>query len=227
MFDNDKSEIMKIGLQVKKFVRQTYERLAQKRQHHQCKFIKTILSNPCEPAYYDSKELFNRLQSSYPPWGQDYKYDPYSTWERGILRARELLKKLKVLRKPGLTLLDAGCGDGMTGYVLASYGHNVMLADIDDRRDDRSKDLPFFGIDLCAKSGMKDNEFDIVFSYNTFEHLYAPEATLCEIVRVCKTGGYIYLAFGPLYASPWGLHAYSTIHMPYSQFFRNPLLRLN
>jgi hypothetical protein len=55
-------------------------------------------------------------------------------------------------------------------------------------------------------------------SYNTFEHLENPAVAFSEILRVCKIGALIYLEFGPLYASPWGLHAYRTICMPYPQF---------
>jgi hypothetical protein len=38
-------------------------------------------------------------------------------------------------------------------------------------------------------------------------------------------GGLVFLRFGPLYASAWGLHAYRTMPIPYAQFlFSEPFL---
>jgi len=39
-----------------------------------------------------------------------------------------------------------------------------------------------------------------------------------EAIRVVRTGGYIYLNFAPLYMSPYGLHVYRLITIPYCQF---------
>lgn len=64
-----------------------------------------------EPQPYDSEEVFERLQQSYLP-RTGYGYDSYSTWRRGTERALKLLKMFELLRKPGLSILDAGCGDG-------------------------------------------------------------------------------------------------------------------
>ena len=38
------------------------------------------------------------------------------------------------------------------------------------------------------------------------------------MLRVAKPGGHVYLSFNPLFCSPWGLHAYHTLNMPYPQF---------
>jgi ubiquinone/menaquinone biosynthesis C-methylase UbiE len=63
-----------------------------------------------------------------------------------------------------------------------------------------------------------DRSFDFVFSYNAFEHFANPELALREMMRVTKVNGYIYLNFAPLYMSPFGLHAYDFITIPYCQF---------
>jgi len=42
------------------------------------------------------------------------------------------------------------------------------------------------------------------------------------MLRVTAPGGLIYLDFGPLYCSPWGLHAYRSLRMPYPQFLFSP-----
>jgi SAM-dependent methyltransferase len=59
---------------------------------------------------------------------------------------------------------------------------------------------------------------DLFYSYFTFEHLPDPYAALFEMIRATRPGGHIYLLIGPLYNSPWGLHAYRTYFAPYPQF---------
>ena len=178
--------------------------------------IRKTLSQTDGPRHYDSEEVFEKLQQGYPPRSR-YAYDKYSTWERGTKRALNLLNS-EVFREPGLNVLEAGCGDGMAGYALACYGHKVTLVDLEDWRDERAKKLPFVAGDLCAKLPLDPESHEVIVSYQTFEHLEDPAKSLAELVRICKTGGHIYLRFGPLYASPWGLHAYRTLHMPYPQF---------
>jgi SAM-dependent methyltransferase len=176
-----------------------------------------ILARPEGPVYYDSNEVFEKLQTGYPPY-PDYGYGIYGNWNRGVSRTLDLLNRLEMLRKPDLSVLEAGCGDGMTGYAFASYGHNVKLVDIEDWRDTRAKNIPFVCGNLCEKLPIDSDNFDLVCSFNTFEHLDDPKATLNELIRVCKRNGYLYLSFGPLYPGPWGLHAYGTLRMPYPQF---------
>ncbi len=106
----------------------------------------------------------------------------------------------------------------MVGAALAFYGHSVTLADFSDWRDPRAQALPFIAADLCSSLPLTENSSDFVISFNTFEHLLRPDVALKELVRVCKPGGTIHLEFEPLYASAWGLHAYRTLYMPYSQF---------
>jgi SAM-dependent methyltransferase len=59
--------------------------------------------------------------------------------------------------------------------------------------------------------------FDLVCSWNSFEHVGNPQAALAELLRLCKIGGHVYLAFNPLWCSPLGLHALG-FNMPYPQF---------
>jgi SAM-dependent methyltransferase len=178
--------------------------------------INGILARPNPPVYYESEELFEKLQKAFDPL-PEYGYDLLSTWERGTKRSVQLIQKA-ALHELGAKVLEVGCGDGMTGYALGCYGHHVTLWDLEDWRDVRAKGIPFTHVDLCARTAAQVGTFDLVFSYNTFEHLEKPEQALAQVVRMCREGGLIYLEFGPLYAGPWGLHAYRTIHFPYPQF---------
>lgn len=177
-----------------------------------------ILSSTDTPAHYDA--AFDALQKSYVQWWPDYDFDGHSTWARGCERALSLLK-LEALRVPKLAVLDAGCGDGVTGHALASYGHEVTLNDTDDWRDPRTHALPFVQGNVCGRLPLAEASFDLLVSYNAFEHIEDPKRGLDELVRLCKVGGHIYIEFNPLYCSPLGLHAFSFM-MPYPQFLFSP-----
>jgi SAM-dependent methyltransferase len=179
--------------------------------------VAKILSKPFPPQHYDSEAVFDKLQNAFDPV-PEYGYDSFSTWTRGVQRVQSLLKKSIFLREPGLSVLEAGCGDGMTGHAFAVYGHQVELVDYEDWREPRAKGLSFACTNLDQRLPYDSNFFDLVCSYNTFEHLDNPKTSFEELLRVCKPNGYIYLEFGPLYASPWGLHAYRTLRMPYPQY---------
>jgi ubiquinone/menaquinone biosynthesis C-methylase UbiE len=185
-------------------------------QKRRCQSISRILSQASGPYHYDSEEAFNDLQNEFQP-KTAYGYDAYSTWRRGVERTLKLIESLQCHR-PGLNILDAACGDGMTGHAFSVSGHKVVLSDIEDRRDERCQKLPFVLGDMCAGLPVESDGYDLVCSYNAFEHLLKPAEALRELRRVCRPGGIIYLEVGPLYASPWGLHAYRTICAPYSQF---------
>lgn len=178
--------------------------------------LKFILSQYSKEKHKSYDQDFQKLQKKYNV-KHDYGYDPFSTWKRAANRIIWLLEKFD-LKTSGLNVLDAACGDGMFGVLLNSYGHNSFLVDFEDWRDERSKNLPFLESKLENLAGIKSNEFDLICSYNSFEHLENPKQSFQELLRVCKPGGYIFLEFGPIYTGPWGLHAYRTLRMPYPQY---------
>ena len=184
------------------------------------KRVEAILCSDESPSYYDDE--FEALQNSYTRWWGDYEYDGYSTWARGFERALKLMA-VPDLRALDLQVFEAGCGDGMTSYALASYDNarQVTLNDTDDWRDSRAKPFPFIAGDVCSRLPLDGDSFDLVLTYNTFEHFEDPQAALTELTTLCKKGGYIYIEFDPLYCSPLGLHAFSFL-MPYPQFLFSP-----
>jgi SAM-dependent methyltransferase len=178
--------------------------------------MEEVLANSEPPNLSGMAEQFSRLQANPPRRHFDYGYDTFSVWSRGVERVRKLLSRAG-LQEPGADILEVACGDGMVGRLLTDYGHNVCLTDLDDWRDGRARAVRFERADVCEHLPFADDSFDLVYSYNAFEHFPAPDVAFAEILRVCKPGASIYLEFGPLYASPWGLHA-DRLLMPYPQF---------
>ena len=179
--------------------------------------VEKILSSKTEKFNFDSNDVFNELQGLYAP-RDSYKYDADSLLKRGNERCKEFLDKYEGLQSGNFKVLEVGCGDGMTGFAFSSCGQNVTLVDNKDWRDERAKGLNFLKANMNSRLPLENESFDLVISYNAFEHFNDPVNAFNEIFRVCKKSGMMYFNFGPLYSSPWGLHAYRTILMPYAQF---------
>jgi ubiquinone/menaquinone biosynthesis C-methylase UbiE len=178
--------------------------------------VAKILASAESSSFYDDDNVFQDLQQAYTQWWPDYGFDSCSMWLRGLERSGDLLKRAE-FSAPGLKVFEVGCGDGLTGYLLNCYGDVVTINDIEDWREERAKSLPFIQGNICEGLPIESNIFDLVLSYNGFEHISDPTSALTEFVRICKPGGHIYINFSPLYSSPLGLHAWS-FNMPYPQF---------
>jgi SAM-dependent methyltransferase len=176
---------------------------------------RAFLAAPKEPAYLGADALAE-MQACYrePP---AYGYDPRATEERGRIRAREILA-LPGARAAG-DFLELGCWDGMVSAGLARAGKRA--SGIDRRSEGFDARAGAAGARLAAMDAagltFADRSFDFVFSYDAFEHFADPEQVLREIIRVLRPGGRLYLDFGPIYLSPFGEHAYRSIHVPYCQ----------
>lgn len=174
----------------------------------------------------DSRQLpiddLRKLQKqySYPP---EYGYSAEILDQRGSTRAAQLI----AMTSTSNSFLELGCWDGMVTYHLQKSGKTACGIDnrdigFDHRALNDGADLRMMD---AAQLTFPDHTFDVVFSYDAFEHFSDPKAVLSEIYRVTKPGGYIYLEFGPLFMSPMGLHAYRQITVPYCQhLFSNKTL---
>ena len=178
--------------------------------------ISRILTSVSEPNTKRAELDFANLQAAYQPL-PEYGYDSLSIYRRASNRSCELLA-ISSLSQPDLRGLDLGAGDGMLSVLLNAFGHSMTLCDVDDWRVATAKSLDFKQADCCGQMPLESEDYDFVVSYNAFEHFPDPEAALKEILRTLRPGGLMFFQFNPLYCSPWGLHAYRSLHMPYPQF---------
>jgi len=166
-----------------------------------------------------SIDKLEKLHKQYPPT-PEYGYDSETLKLRGQRRARDIQRLIGPKKSCCSDFLELACCDGMVSSALNLGGKNATATDIQSGGfDPRAKKsgVEFFEMD-ASEIGFNDESFDVIFSYAAFEHFFDPDKVLQEAIRVVKQGGFIYLNFGPLYMSPFGLHFYRSIPVPYCQF---------
>lgn len=110
-----------------------------------------------------------------------------------------------------LSVLDMGCGDGLLIRSFLGFGHDMHGFDLPDREAAlREKMTPVFGdafesrIRIMAderRIPFEDQQFDVVYSNQVFEHVRFLDQMLAETVRVLKPGG-TFIALFPLATYP-------------------------
>jgi len=121
---------------------------------------------------------------------------------RGIWTPEQIESLARHFRlKPGMKLLDAGCG---LGYAMRAWGRCCMprgeLVGLD-----RDRKLLAQAARFCSKEGLgkaarfvtgdicrmpfEENVFDVALAHVVFCHLAEPEKALDEMIRVTRLGG--------------------------------------
>lgn len=153
------------------------------------------------------------LQRRYRIADVNYDYSPDDRLQRGQARRAAIEP-----HSPGAgDSLEIGSADAMTSAELARAGWKATGIDIDiSRTDARAEEAGVTVREMDATRLLfPDASFDLVFSFNVFEHLPDPAATFSEIVRVLRPGGLAYISFTGLRWSPHGAHMYKVINVPY------------
>jgi SAM-dependent methyltransferase len=148
--------------------------------------------------------------------------DEHHWWYRGrrrIIRAE--LDRLPLPAPAMAQVLDAGCGSGRTLQELERYGivHGIELnehaAAVARKRGHgevvigRLEELPY-----------GDGTFDLITCLDVIEHTPDDRATLTELRRVCKPGGWL-LVTVPAYQALWSAHDEANHH--YRRYSRRTL----
>ncbi|MCC5980042.1 MAG: methyltransferase domain-containing protein [Salinarimonas sp.] len=105
---------------------------------------------------------------------------------------------LTMLLRPGLRLLDAGCGPAPVARRLLARepGIHLTLVDQDMRMLAGLADMPAPVVRAgIAQLPFPDRCFDVVFAFWSLEMLEDPVAGLASLVRVTRPGGRIAVTF--------------------------------
>ena len=105
------------------------------------------------------------------------------------------LKKANILEKKQ-RILEVGSGTGHLARYLTDRGYHIVGTEINRQYIDFAKER--FGISLLEMKGenlqLKNKTFDVVLSFDVFEHIINTDEHLKEVRRVLKPHGYYLLS---------------------------------
>lgn len=107
----------------------------------------------------------------------------------------------------GKTVLEVGCGNGEMLKEIAVQYKPEMIIGIDPKVP-QSQQGDKWKIEQgnIITLNYPNNFFDAVISVATLEHISDINGALCEIKRILKPYGKLYLSFGPIWSSIVGHH---------------------
>ncbi|MEQ1518585.1 MAG: class I SAM-dependent methyltransferase [Usitatibacteraceae bacterium] len=131
-------------------------------------------------------------------------------------------------------VLEIGGAGGVLAGLLCADVKRIIVSDIVDHqalydgqfpqllkekffRNDADFSLQAIEFQVADATDLpyRDELFDLVVSFNAFEHIPDPLSALREAFRVAKWGGVIYLTFDPIWTADTGNHFSSIVREPW------------
>lgn len=109
----------------------------------------------------------------------------------GLWREADCIRHMMLNEMPAGKLLDVGCGGGRFMNRMRRRGWDVEGIDFDEkatRKIARRYGMKTYTGDLVACS-LPGSSYDAITMSHTIEHLFDPEKTLGECLRILKPGG--------------------------------------
>ena len=139
-----------------------------------------------------------KIRSFFLDWGEEYK-------KKGMKRAAFLFSRVEKFLPPRKGLvLDLGCGEAYTSIYCLNYYPYVIGLDLSikvlKKAKEKAKSQRVKGLDLingdALKLPFKDDTFDVVLTYDMYEHIQHQDELLREVYRVIKPRGILVLTTG-------------------------------
>jgi len=139
---------------------------------------------------------------------QRFRKNIYNT-PKGQIRLnilwRDLLEKIPEIETGGLSILDAGAGQGNFALQLAQKKHQLTLCDLSSKmlqdaqalfsEHQLEKDVQFIHTPVQKLSEHIDTQYDVVLFHAVLEWLAEPKETLKQLLKFIKPNGYLSLMF--------------------------------
>ncbi len=116
-----------------------------------------------------------------------------------------LRKKLPAPPDPDWTVAEAGQGRYGWSSFYREHFSKVYGIDIEDYSGGRPEVISIQA-DLAESIPLPDEAVDLVVSHSVLEHVKDVPASLANLDRILKTGGYVFVTISPLYYSARGSH---------------------
>ena len=118
---------------------------------------------------------------------------------------RDLIEVIPLIQTCGLSILDAGAGQGNFALQLAQKNHKLTLCDLSIKMLQDAQTLflehkleegvRFIHTPVQELSEHIDEQYDVVLFHAVLEWLAEPEETLKALLKFIKPGGYLSLMF--------------------------------
>jgi SAM-dependent methyltransferase len=138
-----------------------------------------------------------------------YQYD--SRWLGNYLESfGHIIKRLDV--RPGMRVIEFGCGDAELSLHLARFGCDVTAVDIEPdyleivRRKADRMEVPIRTVLGDFTDGVDLEPFDRIFFYQAFHHSLEHQQAIANYSRMLREGGFLVFGAEPVIdpAGPWG-----------------------
>lgn len=118
---------------------------------------------------------------------------------------RDLVEQIPEIETGGLSILDAGAGQGNFALQLAEKKHQLTLCDLSTKmlqdaqeqfaEHNLDKNVHFIHTAIQNLSDHTEEQYDVVLFHAVLEWLADPEETLKKLMQFIKPGGYLSLMF--------------------------------
>jgi len=137
-------------------------------------------------------ESYNDYLEAQTKMGLSYESDNF-LWTKGQER---YIEKVFANVPKDSHIADIACGDGVGLKYFKKLGFtNIEGFELSLSKAEKAKvhGYPVFTIDIHDLSMVEDNNYDIIYSSHTLEHLIDPISTLKEFKRILSNTGKIFI----------------------------------
>lgn len=135
-------------------------------------------------------------------------YDEHGGVHREVLLNPAIFSLIE--QTSGVSILDAGCGEGYLSRILAKQGANITgidyskkMLEIAKRKTPTELGIQFFHGNCEKLDNLESGTFDLIVSNMVIQDLADFEAAFSEMYRLLKEGGYyIYSILHPCFVTP-------------------------
>ncbi len=137
--------------------------------------------------------------------------------------------------RPAERILDIGGGLAMHAALLTPYATQTVCTDLrrycaeyggefprllKEKFERHGHSIDLNRLELNHADAMelpyRDNWFEVVTSFNAFEHIPDPRRALGEMLRVVRPGGFVYITFDPIWTADSGSHFWPMVPEPWA-----------
>lgn len=128
--------------------------------------------------------------------------DFYNKQTQDDKHLKDILATINV--KPGMKILDLGCGSGYLTFPIAKMNEDVHVVGLDivtdtlERNVKKAQEMNLKNLEFVSYDGItfpfEDNSFDLIVTRYALHHFPKIRKSICEVARVLVSGGLFFVS---------------------------------